>query len=251
MWNNPLGNLTLDPYHPPSQFTWFLIEAGLKALKQRRKCGKRTERVAELGAKEGLVSLYFSRLVYEIVATEIDEQRLNLIQQNIKHHKVRNIDVHKSYIGCWLPIELDWQEFDMFLINPPSIPQPLALQQKSYKRDQDVLFAGPDGRSEVRKILNQLAVSLGRQAEAVIVGADYVLDSWLQTECSRLNLNAQEIARRRIPSYPGEIDWELRNYIRDKMGWYKLEIIDGAIYFDQVAYCVSLPSSVHLAQFRV
>jgi hypothetical protein len=71
-WSDFLATLETEPQFPPSVFTWFLALAGMQQLSERLRDGHKVVRVAELGAKEGALSLWFATMAHAVVATEVE-----------------------------------------------------------------------------------------------------------------------------------------------------------------------------------
>lgn len=236
-WSSFLIEIDVEEEFPPSSFTWLLAEAGIMQLKLRLKNGKNISSIAELGAKEGAISCWFSKFVSNVIATEIDQTRLNIINNNIKKLNTNNVVFIESEHTRWFPDGIDWAKVDIFLVNPPSVPKPPKIPPP-FNKDRFVLFSGPDGRYEIRNIIAQAQHVLSENAELLLVGADYVLDNWLITECSKYGLFATEIMRNRVESKEGEIDWIIHQYIQFNLGWKKFELTKSSLWYEQVAYSI-------------
>jgi methylase of polypeptide subunit release factors len=236
-WQEFVSLLNIEADSPPSDFTKLLVSATMRRLRQRRLEGSKTETMIELGAKEAAVSLWFAKIVPTVVATEADSARIELIRHNLEMLRVANIKVIRSARTDWFPEDIAWHSADMILANPPSVPKPSTIPPK-FTIDREVLFSGSDGRYDTGLIVAQARDALAVGSELIIVGADYVLEDWLQVECFKYGLTAIELGRTHAISRGGELDWEIRDHIREALGWEKFRVENDTIGYDRVAYSV-------------
>lgn len=236
-WEQFINTLNIDQDFPPSDFTFLLFLCALHRVKSAKASLDRKLRIAELGAKEGAICTFLSPYAGDIVATELHEFRLSILQNNVQALNRKNITITQARVGEWFPRSVAWHSVDLVLANPPSIPCPSNSIKTKFK-DKNVLFSGVDGRADVRQMLSQWAPQKGRNSEMLIVAADYVLDNWFSSAASDYGLNVREFSSRTLVATHGNPEWELKDYIVDELGWKNFIVGKEQLSFKQVAYLV-------------
>lgn len=236
-WNSHLRAMYLDSDFPPSPFTKLMLDAAVITINRALMRKKVIDVVSELGAKEGSVSIWLSKKVKTVIATEIDKKRLNLITENISKQNINNVDLIPPIKAEWLPKSIIWGNVDLILVNPPSIPRPDSTSKRDPREDL-VLYSGEDGRRDIKKIIQEIARCLSNKSEVILVGADYVLEDWIEKYAACYGLYVKEILRRKLTCYSGDIDWEIKDYICDRLGWRKFKINKEKLSFYQLAFSI-------------
>ena len=233
--------LEFDPRFPPGEITDLLISAGRNRIRERRKNKMHCNVIAELGAKDGFAGLVLAPECQRLIATDVVANRIELIKRNFLTAGLQECDVFGAMAGDWFPPAADLHSVDVFLVNPPSIPEAQAATTEISK-DEFVYFAGPDGRRYIRQIVYQASSVLGKHSELIVVGADYVLDDWLIRECFENSLQAIPVIRERVFSPREGIDCLISKHVQANLGWTKFEETSDGIFFEKVAYSVFLKS---------
>lgn len=207
------NNFLLDEDYPPSEYTEFLYVCAFCFIKQRHKDRKIV--VAEIGAKEGIVGISLSPLLHKLVATEICKYRQSLLEHNMKHAK-SGFMVLPSNDGAWFPSSYNWHNVNLFLFNPPSVPEP------NYHNipDNRMYFSGKYGRNDIEAIIDGLSINMNKSANAIIVAAEYITNNWLKQKCQANRLNCTELQSAPVRFKEGSIDWHIKTHVENVLGFF-------------------------------
>jgi release factor glutamine methyltransferase len=132
----------------PRPETEILVEVALTKL------GNESATVADLGTGSGAVALALAleRPKWNIIATDISKDALELARYNAEQLQLKNVEF---YCGDWCTA-LPNKKLDMIVSNPPYITQnDPHLQQGDVKFEPKIALEAGNGLSELQKIITQ------------------------------------------------------------------------------------------------
>lgn len=133
----------------PRPETEILVEKAEALLKDMK-----SPRVIEIGVGSGVISVMLALLIEDIsiVAVDINDKALELAKSNATKHGVED---KITFIKSDLYRNIEDQEFDMCISNPPYIADDFKLDKNVTYEPSNALFGGTKGDELLEKIIVQ------------------------------------------------------------------------------------------------
>jgi len=111
-------------------------------------------KILEIGVGSGIISVILARLIpnIKIVAIDINPKALILAEKNAQYHEVNE---KIEFINSDLFENIDSQDFDMVISNPPYIKKDYVLEQNVKYEPALALFGGEEGDELLKKIIEE------------------------------------------------------------------------------------------------
>ncbi len=114
-------------------------------------------KILDLCAGSGCIAIALAKAfpMFQIVATDINPQAIDLIKKNIEQNKIHNVTIYKADLFDGIP---KTELFDLIVSNPPYISekdwQGLDPSVKNWE-DKAALTGGPDGLAIIKRIIEE------------------------------------------------------------------------------------------------
>lgn len=125
------------------------------------------DKVLEIGTGSGIVAMYASKIVDEVIATDINFNAIELAEKNFENNDIKNIKL--LFGDLFEPIKSEGknQKFDVILFNTPYLPTEeceILEDNLNYAFD-----GGLDGRKVIDKFLNEVKDYLNEGGRVQII----------------------------------------------------------------------------------
>lgn len=212
----------------PSDFTRLLLDATTLILAARKSQGLQCDVLVDVGVREGLVPIWFSRDVRLLYGTEISAPCIEAFRTNKLLHGCKNIDIFPTSPGTWLCDLPNGDIADVVTFNPPSVPEDGSTSvHNAHDILQLTLEGGDNGRRTLEVAIPQIVPRLGARSQLVIVVPEYISGAWLSGYLGSYGLESKEILRKTFTSEAGGPDFDRRRHIESIYGSVFIEALDG------------------------